>query len=81
MLETKWAQMGGQNCANCSECIRSEYALTESLGQEKANKVFEEVSLSPNEKVYLLMFSQHWRTWFTDQDVKALKKYNLNTIR
>ena len=37
--------MGGENCDDCSKCIRSEFALTKALGQTQANKVFGQVVL------------------------------------
>lgn len=43
--DREWASMGGENCEDCSKCIRSESALTKALGQSQANKVFAQVGL------------------------------------
>lgn len=59
------ASMGGQVCSDCTQCISTEFDLVKSLGQQKANQVFQ----------------KHWKTWFNQTDVDTLKSLGLNTVR
>ena len=45
--------MGGQFCSDCSTCRQTEWSLATYLGRAKTNAAFQ----------------QHWRSWFTQQDV------------
>ncbi|CCO33119.1 Glucan endo-1,6-beta-glucosidase B [Rhizoctonia solani AG-1 IB] len=67
MFPKEWVEkMGGESCeADCSSCAYSEFDLVKKLGQEQADKVFEE----------------HWKTWFTEKDADIIKNAGLNTIR
>ena len=57
--------MGGEICGNCMECVGTEYDLVKKLGQEEADRVFE----------------NHWQTFITKEDVDLMVKYNLNSVR
>ncbi|KAG9097099.1 hypothetical protein FS749_007078 [Ceratobasidium sp. UAMH 11750] len=65
MFPNEWQEMGGEVCNDCSTCAATEFALTQKLGQEQADKVF----------------AKHWSTWFTQVNVDAIADAGLNTVR
>ncbi|KAF8749266.1 glycosyl hydrolase 5 (cellulase A) family [Rhizoctonia solani] len=67
MLPNEWVnKMGGDSCeSDCSSCAYSEFDLVKKIGQERADKVFDE----------------HWATWFTEKDADIIKNAGLNMIR
>jgi hypothetical protein len=68
MLPNEWVRMGGETCVgngSCADCVGSEFALVQKIGQEKADNVFQE----------------HWETWFSDSNVRDFVGASLNTVR
>jgi len=65
MMEQRWRDMGGEICGSCMECVGTEFDLVKKLGQDKADEVF----------------ANHWDTFITQEDVKLVKQYNLNSVR
>ncbi|KAF8343125.1 glycoside hydrolase [Cantharellus anzutake] len=61
----KWIAMGGEICNDCSKCRMSEWSLSNYLGRNKTNQVFQE----------------HWANWLTQDDVNAIVNAKLNTVR
>lgn len=61
IAEDKWKSMG---CPT-DEKHKSEFDCVSSLGQDQADKVFQE----------------HWGSWVTKDDISQMREYGLNTIR
>lgn len=61
IAEDKWESMG---CPT-DEKHKSEFDCVSSLGQDQADKVFQD----------------HWRSWVTQDDISQMREYGLNTTR
>lgn len=61
IAEDKWKDMG---CPTDEE-HKSEFDCVSSLGQDKADKAFQD----------------HWKSWITKDDISQMREYGLNTIR
>lgn len=66
MAVDEWHSMGGDwLCGDCTQCVNDEFALTQKLGQDEANRVFK----------------QHWQTFITQDDVNLMAQYGINAVR